>query len=92
MRSRATVLSGRLFVLLLALLAAFLLSSPRVEAEEPAMLVEYVVAPGDTVWEIAARVTPAGEDVRDTVAVVIEVNSLGAAAITPGQRLLLPAG
>jgi hypothetical protein len=92
MRSRATVLSGRLFVLLLALLAAFLLSSPRVVAEEPAVLVEYVVAPGDTLWEIAARVAPAGEDVRDTVARVLEVNGLGGASIAPGQRLLLPAG
>ena len=47
----------------------------------------WVVAPGDTLWSIAARVAP-GADVRDTVARLVELN--GDAPIIVGQELRLP--
>lgn len=46
----------------------------------------HVVAPGDTLWSIAAGLDDDG-DVRDTVDRLAELN--GGSALTVGQRLLL---
>ena len=46
-----------------------------------------VVAPGDTLWSIAAAVAP-DTDVRITVDQLIELN--GSSPIVPGQELVLP--
>jgi LysM repeat protein len=51
----------------------------------------HVVQPGDTLWEIAAASTPAGEDVRDTVEVIKNINELTSSLILPGHRLVVPA-
>ena len=50
-----------------------------------------VVAPGDTVWGIAAR-HPAGGDIRDEVARILAANRLSSPVIQPGEILVLPAG
>ena len=50
---------------------------------------ETVVAPGDTLWGIAARVVP-GADPRQTLEVIIRLNDLQSPRIRPGQRLLVP--
>jgi hypothetical protein len=47
----------------------------------------WVVAPGDTLWSIAARIAP-GADVRETVDRLVELN--GSAPIAVGQHLRLP--
>jgi LysM repeat protein len=49
-----------------------------------------VVQPGDTLWEIAAAATPAGEDVRDTLGQIKGFNDLTSSLIQPGQELLVP--
>jgi len=49
-----------------------------------------VVRPGDTLWSIASR-THAG-DVREGVWRLEQRNHLDGATITPGERLVLPAG
>ena len=49
----------------------------------------YVVHGGDTLWSIAARVTPS-EDPRPVVARIQQANHLGAGAIVPGQTLTVP--
>lgn len=46
------------------------------------------VQPGDTLWSIAAGVTPAGEDIRATVDRLVEAN--GGSALVVGQQLVLP--
>jgi LysM repeat protein len=50
----------------------------------------YVVKPTDTLWAIAAR-SYAG-DVREGVWKLEQRNHLASATISPGQRLILPAG
>ena len=50
----------------------------------------YVVQPSDTLWAIAAR-SYAG-DVREGVWRLEQRNHLASATITPGQKLVLPAG
>jgi len=50
----------------------------------------YVVKPTDTLWSIASRTY--GGDVREGVWKLEQRNHLGSATISPGQKLILPAG
>ena len=59
------------------------------DAPPPAPRV-HVVRPGETIWGLAQRVAP-GQDARRFVYEVIELNDLRQPALSPGQRLLLPA-
>jgi hypothetical protein len=54
--------------------------------------VEYVVAPGDTLWQIAAVRTETGGDVRRLVSDIVELSGVENGMIIPGQILLLPGG
>ena len=47
------------------------------------------VAPGDTVWSLANRVSE-GRAVRSLVASIIEVNGLGNGDLTAGQKIRIP--
>jgi LysM repeat protein len=49
----------------------------------------YVVRPGDTLWSIAKRSSPAA-DPRLVVGAIRDVNDLDPAALVPGQQLLIP--
>lgn len=83
-------LSIRLLFLPLALVAAFLLLSTRVEAEEPLVTTAYVVTSGDTLWEIAGTITEPGASVQAVIAEVRAINGLESTTLRPGQKLLLP--
>ena len=48
----------------------------------------HLVQPGETLWSVAATITPAGSDVRATVDELAELN--GGPTLTVGQRLVLP--
>nr|WP_297429921.1 LysM peptidoglycan-binding domain-containing protein [uncultured Actinotalea sp.] len=52
----------------------------------------HVVRQGDTVWQIAADVVGPGEDVRDVVARIEQLNGLDGGALQIGQRLVVPEG
>ena len=47
----------------------------------------HIVQAGETVWDIARAVTPAGDDVRATVDRIVSAN--GGADLRAGQRLVL---
>ncbi|MDP3894640.1 LysM peptidoglycan-binding domain-containing protein [Nocardioides sp.] len=88
---------GRLVVLTLALLVvlgtAVFLGASSVATEEPgvpAPSVVVTVEPGDTLWGIAGELTPAGDDVRDTIAVIARLNALDSMVVDAGQRLRVP--
>jgi hypothetical protein len=54
--------------------------------------VRYVsVAPGDTLWSIAGETAP-GQDRRDTVHRIVELNALTSPELAVGQRVAVPAG
>jgi hypothetical protein len=48
-----------------------------------------VVAPHETLWEVATRVAPK-RDPRVTVAAIVRLNALQGPVVHPGQRLLVP--
>ncbi|MCA5893172.1 LysM peptidoglycan-binding domain-containing protein [Isoptericola sp. NEAU-Y5] len=63
-------------------------------AEAPRGPVEvrlHTVAPGETLWEYAREVAVTGEDVRDVVAELRELNGLRTVDLRAGQVVLLPA-
>jgi antitoxin (DNA-binding transcriptional repressor) of toxin-antitoxin stability system len=89
---------GRLVLLLVALtavlVAGFFLGAGSVATQErgtsPATEV-VMVAPGETLWDIASRLTPAGDDVRDTMFDIRRLNALTSSALDAGQRIRVPA-
>jgi LysM repeat protein len=48
------------------------------------------VQPGDTLWSLAESVSEPGEDIRETILEIGEINGLTSSSIQAGQRLLLP--
>lgn len=50
------------------------------------------VTAGDTLWVLAAGAAGAGEDVRDVVAQIAELNGLSSHELHAGQQLLVPVG
>lgn len=57
---------------------------------EPVEVRVHVVTAGETLWGHAQRLADPGEDVRDVVARIAELNGLGSSGLQAGQRLLLP--
>lgn len=80
------------------LTAAFLLLAiliPGIKAvsaiqSKPAPTVVYVVQPGDTLWEIAARVD-ADRDPRAVVHDLLALNERTSSTLLPGETLRVPA-
>lgn len=61
------------------------------DAVRDAAAVEVVVVPGDTLWGIASESASPGEDVRDVIAEIVELNGLPSSGVVAGQTLVVPA-
>jgi nucleoid-associated protein YgaU len=87
---------GRAVLVLLALLVVVAgVMGGRAVADGPEQATEvttHSVQAGETLWEIAADVAAPGEDVRDVVLSLQELNGLADGSLQAGQVLLLPAG
>ncbi|MBO0607456.1 LysM peptidoglycan-binding domain-containing protein [Myceligenerans salitolerans] len=59
---------------------------------EPVEVRAHAVEPGETLWELAASVARPGQDVRDVVRRLQELNDLPTGGLTVGQTLYVPAG
>jgi len=59
-------------------------------SEAPVQLDTYTVGSGETLWSIAANLTPEGRDVRDTMADIREVNAMTGSQLQAGEQILLP--
>lgn len=86
---------GRLVVALIALavLLGGSLAATRATAEGPTSAPEvqrHVVVSGDTLWALATGVARPGEDVRDAVRDIEQLNGMSSVALTAGQEILLP--
>lgn len=64
--------------------------SSSVHAAPPVSYAMVTVAPGDSVWSLAERTTPAGGDVQGTVDEILTANHLNGADLHVGQRLRIP--
>lgn len=85
---------GRWVMTVLSLVVVSLvgLVGTRAVADAPRPPLEsYTVMAGDTFWQIASGVAGPGEDVRDVVLELVELNGLDGAGLMAGQRILLPA-
>ncbi len=100
---RVQINTGRFFgtVILLGMLlamAAFILSdfvhiSFDLTDMRETVPTEYAiiqVAEGDSVWSLAKNFTDSGRDLRKSVDMICEVNSLEGYVIHPGDELLIP--
>jgi Tfp pilus assembly protein FimV len=87
-RGRAVVLA---FLVLLASLASAVLftTASRAGAVPAGPAPTITVRPGDTLWDIAARVMPR-RDGQAAVAELRRLNGLGGYGLSPGQVLILP--
>ncbi|MCC2309140.1 LysM peptidoglycan-binding domain-containing protein [Cellulomonas chengniuliangii] len=86
---------GRRVVAMLSLMlvTAFGLIGTKAVAGAPARALEvqaYTVAAGDTYWDLAADLAAPGEDVRDVLLELVDLNGAQGAGLTAGQRILLP--
>lgn len=75
-------------VLVAAVVSGALYAGAWANAEQPPAY--RTVAPGDTLWSIAAEHYPPSEDPRVAVEVIKKANGLGEYRIHPGQHLELP--
>ncbi len=87
---------GRVVVVLLALLLVALplvLGARAAQAEPPAsvpQVEQHVVAPGETLWRIAATIAAPGDDIRDVVDGLVRLNALPDSSLLAGQTVLVP--
>lgn len=56
----------------------------------PAGVVPYTVSAGDNLWGIAKGLARPGEDLRDVVDLIVEVNGRSTAALWAGEQIMLP--
>jgi len=90
LRGRLVIFAGPIILLLLVLSAGWLATSAAAtDAAAVGTTTEVVVAPGETLWQVAETAAPT-VDPRETVAVIIELNGLSSASVQAGQSLLVP--
>ncbi len=84
---------GRLVVFVLAFLAAVAIgvafAGGSMATGDKEATETVVVAPGETLWEIASDMADDG-DVRDTMSHISDLNQLDSVALAAGQRLEVP--
>lgn len=75
------------------LVAIGMVLGDRAFASDPADAVpvtEHYVAEGETLWKIARSVALPGEDTRDVVEMLVELNGRASASLQVGEQILLP--
>ena len=60
------------------------------ESAPPVQLETYTVGSGESLWSIAANLTPEGRDVRETMAEIKDVNAMSGSQLQVGEQILLP--
>lgn len=56
----------------------------------PVPLDTYTVGSGESLWSIAAELTPQGGDVRDMMDRIQALNAMQGSQLTAGEQLLIP--
>jgi nucleoid-associated protein YgaU len=91
MQTTRQQLSVQLSVLLATVCAVFLLIGGAADADGgPVPSVEYVVAHGDTLWDVATDYVGPGQDVRPLILQIKELSGIHTSTLQPGQILQIP--
>lgn len=97
MRSTTSDPQAGLRALLLGLLVVTVTGALLLVFEEKAVgaggqqeMESVLVAPGDTLWEIADRFSPESVDLREVVQELVQLNRLESKVLRPGQVLQVP--
>lgn len=93
-RMTLTARGRRAAVLVVVLSIGVVLLAGRAAAADdsgPLRVEVYTVATGDTLWQIASRVTTPGEDIRDVVIRLEELNRMSSVDLRAGEQILVPA-
>ncbi|RPF27901.1 LysM peptidoglycan-binding domain-containing protein [Georgenia muralis] len=87
---RVAAVAALLVALVLAL-ALGTAAGQAVSSGATAQTVTHTVVPGETLWAVAGSAAGPGQDVRDVVAQIVQLNALATEVLEPGQALLVPA-
>jgi len=60
------------------------------DPEPPIEVATVTIAPGETLWHHAQDVPTTGQDLRDVVDTIMEINGLSTSQLQAGQQLLIP--
>ena len=81
-------------VVMVALIGAAAFMAPQAfatdESAPPVQLETYTVGSGESLWSIAANLTPDGGDVRDVMTQIEHLNAMTDSQLEAGEQLLLP--
>ena len=84
------VCADRLAVIMMLMVLALMMPARAQSDPGATPVVVYTVQPGDTLWGYAARITPDGGNVADTVDELVRLNNLDSVSLRAGQRLIVP--
>jgi len=88
---RGRVVVGVLTAVLVALPAFLGVWAARADAPRgPAQVEQHVVAPGETLWQIAVSIAGPTDDVRDVVGELVRLNGLPDSSLLAGQTIVVP--
>lgn len=88
---RKAVARGGLIAIVLAGLAA--IAPGAIAGDEPgsaAAFDTYTVAQGETLWSIASALTAPGEQVRETLTELKEINAMSGSSLRAGEQIAIP--
>lgn len=77
-------------IVIFLLIAIFNVSIAKSSNE--AEIIDYTIAPGQTLWSIAKEYTPNSKDIRQTIYEIKQLNNMTDSTIYPGQTIQIKIG
>lgn len=77
-------------IVIFLLIAIFNVSIAKSSNE--AEIIDYTIAPGQTLWSIAKEYTPDNKDIRQTIYEIKQLNNMTDSTIYPGQTIKIKNG
>ena len=84
---------ARLVLITIVLAALALVAPGAIAGDEPGSAVAYdthTVAQGETLWSIASDLTAPGEQVRETMNQLQDLNAMSGSSLRAGEQLVIP--
>lgn len=78
-------------ILTFLLIGLFNISIANADKKE-AEIIDYTIAPGETLWSIAGEYTPSSKDIRETIYEIKKLNNMENSNIYAGQTIQIKIG